>query len=41
MDLTQAYHYAAVVMVKTMMAHDADEGIAPFVEKRTAQREDR
>lgn len=41
MDLAQAYDYAANVMVENMMAHDAAEGIAAFIEKRTARWEDR
>jgi hypothetical protein len=41
MELTQAYRYAAKVTVETMMAHDAAEGIAAFIERSTAQREDR
>jgi enoyl-CoA hydratase/carnithine racemase len=34
LDLTQAYDYAAEVMVENMMARDADEGICAFLEKR-------
>ena len=34
MDLAEAYVYAAEVMVKNMLARDAEEGIAAFVEKR-------
>ena len=41
MDLAQAYDYAAEVMVENMMARDAAEGIAAFIEKRTAKWEDR
>jgi enoyl-CoA hydratase/carnithine racemase len=41
MDLAQAYDYAANVMVENMLAHDAAEGIAAFIEKRTARWEDR
>lgn len=41
MPLDDAYAYAAEVMVENMMAHDADEGIAAFVEKRTPQWQDR
>lgn len=32
--LTEAYGYAAAVMVENMMARDAEEGIAAFLEKR-------
>ena len=35
MDLVAAYNYASEVMVENMMARDAEEGIAAFVEKRT------
>jgi len=35
LDLAGAYDYAAKVMVENMMAHDAQEGIAAFVEKRS------
>ena len=41
MDLTQAYDYAAEVMVENMMARDSAEGIAAFIEKRSAKWEDR
>jgi enoyl-CoA hydratase/carnithine racemase len=41
MDLAQAYDYAAEVMVQNMMALDAAEGTAAFIEKRTARWEDR
>ncbi|MGI9520704.1 MAG: enoyl-CoA hydratase [Hyphomicrobiaceae bacterium] len=34
MPLSQAYDYAAEVMVKNMMARDAEEGINAFIEKR-------
>ena len=34
MDLADAYIYAAEVMVKNMLARDAEEGIAAFIEKR-------
>ena len=40
MDLARAYDYAAEVMVTNMMARDAAEGIAAFIEKRTARWED-
>lgn len=41
MDLSSAYDYAAQIMVENMMARDAAEGIAAFIEKRTARWEDR
>jgi enoyl-CoA hydratase/carnithine racemase len=41
MDLASAYDYAALVMAENMLARDAEEGIAAFVEKRTAQWDDR
>ena len=34
MDLADAYRYAAEVMTENMMAHDAEEGIGAFIEKR-------
>jgi enoyl-CoA hydratase/carnithine racemase len=34
MPLREAYDYAARVMVENMMARDAEEGIAAFLEKR-------
>jgi enoyl-CoA hydratase/carnithine racemase len=34
-DLAGAYDYATKVMVETMMARDAEEGVAAFVEKRS------
>ena len=34
MSLADAYRYAAEVMTENMMAHDAEEGIGAFVEKR-------
>jgi enoyl-CoA hydratase/carnithine racemase len=40
MDLAAAYHYASEVMVENMMARDAAEGIAAFIEKRPAHWED-
>ena len=39
--LDDAYRYTADVMVENMMAHDAEEGIAAFVEKRAPKWEDR
>jgi enoyl-CoA hydratase/carnithine racemase len=41
MNLADAYVYASKVMAENMMARDADEGIAAFVEKRTPKWEDR
>ena len=35
MDLADAYIYAAEVMVENMLARDAEEGIAAFIEKRS------
>ena len=35
MDLAAAYDYALEVMVENMLARDAEEGIAAFIEKRT------
>jgi enoyl-CoA hydratase/carnithine racemase len=34
MDLAAAYNYASEIMVENMMARDAEEGIAAFIEKR-------
>ena len=34
MDLVAAYNYASEIMVQNMLAHDAEEGIAAFIEKR-------
>ena len=34
MDLATAYNYASKVMVDNMLARDAEEGIAAFIEKR-------
>ena len=34
MDLPAAYKYASEIMVKNMLAYDAEEGIAAFIEKR-------
>jgi enoyl-CoA hydratase/carnithine racemase len=36
MDLASAYAYASEVMVNNMLARDAEEGIAAFIEKRQA-----
>ncbi|MDA0332934.1 MAG: enoyl-CoA hydratase [Proteobacteria bacterium] len=35
MDLAAAYNYASGIMVENMLARDAEEGIAAFIEKRT------
>jgi enoyl-CoA hydratase/carnithine racemase len=37
MPLAEAYDYAAHVMVENMLARDAEEGIAAFLEKRKAE----
>ncbi|WP_397543894.1 enoyl-CoA hydratase [Roseovarius salis] len=37
MPLAEAYDYASNVMVENMLAHDAEEGIGAFIEKRPAQ----
>ena len=34
MDLAAAYNFASEIMVDNMLARDAEEGIAAFVEKR-------
>ena len=34
MDLAAAYNYASQIMVENMLARDAEEGIAAFIEKR-------
>lgn len=41
MGLADAYDYASEVMVRNMLAHDAEEGIAAFIEKRPAQWQDK
>ena len=41
MELANANDYAVRVMTENMMAHDADEGISAFVEKRAATWQDR
>jgi enoyl-CoA hydratase/carnithine racemase len=41
MPLTEAYDYAAQVMVENMLARDAEEGISAFIEKRDAKWQDR
>ena len=34
MDLSAAYAYTSEVMTKNMLAHDAEEGIGAFIQKR-------
>jgi enoyl-CoA hydratase/carnithine racemase len=41
MNVVDAYNYANEVMLKNMMARDAEEGMSAFVEKRTPIWEDR
>ena len=41
LDLAGAYDYAGRIMVENMMACDAEEGIAAFVERRSPTWEDR
>lgn len=41
MPLAEAYAYASRVMVDNMLAHDAEEGIGAFIEKRAPQWQDR
>ena len=41
MSLADAYRYASEVMTENMMAHDAEEGICAFIEKRDPNWEDR
>lgn len=41
MPLSDAYRYAADVMVENMLARDAEEGIGAFIEKRKPRWEDR
>ena len=40
MGLAEAYDYASRVMVKNMLARDAEEGIGAFIEKRAPQWQD-
>lgn len=40
MPLAEAYTYASDVMVDNMLAHDAEEGIGAFLEKRSPQWQD-
>lgn len=41
MPLSEAYNYASEVMVDNMLAHDAEEGIGAFIEKRAPLWQDR
>ena len=41
MPLADAYTYASEVMVENMLARDAEEGIAAFIEKRAPKWQDR
>jgi len=41
MNLADAYRYAAEVMTENMMAHDAEEGIGAFIEKREPKWQDK
>jgi len=41
MGLAEAYRYAAEVMTENIMAHDAQEGICAFIEKRKPTWDDR
>jgi enoyl-CoA hydratase/carnithine racemase len=41
MPLAEAYKYASEVMVENMLARDAEEGIAAFIEKRDPKWQDR
>jgi enoyl-CoA hydratase/carnithine racemase len=41
MGLAEAYAYASEVMTENMMAHDAEEGICAFIEKREPNWEDK
>src|SRR5579862_9849507 len=41
MPLAEAYRYTSEVMVENMLARDAEEGIAAFIEKRDPKWEDR
>jgi enoyl-CoA hydratase/carnithine racemase len=41
MSLADAYRYAAEVMTENMMAHDAEEGIGAFIEKRDPKWQDK
>ncbi|KNX41330.1 2,3-dehydroadipyl-CoA hydratase [Roseovarius tolerans] len=41
MPLASAYDYASTVMVENMLAHDAEEGIGAFIEKRAPAWQDK
>jgi len=41
MPLAAAYDYASTVMVDNMLAHDAEEGIGAFIEKRAPAWQDK
>src|SRR4029078_1095361 len=41
MGLDAAYQYVSEVMVENLMARDAEEGLAAFIEKREPKWEDR
>jgi len=41
MGLAEAYAYASEVMTENMMAHDAEEGICAFIDKRNPNWQDR
>jgi enoyl-CoA hydratase/carnithine racemase len=41
MSLAEAYRYTAEVMAENMMAHDAEEGIGAFIEKREPKWQDK
>jgi enoyl-CoA hydratase/carnithine racemase len=41
MSLADAYRYTAEVMTENMMAHDAEEGIGAFIEKRDPKWQDK
>jgi len=41
MNLAEAYRYVSEVMVENLMAHDAEEGLNAFIDKREPKWEDR
>lgn len=41
MELAEAYDFASTVMLENLLAHDADEGIGAFIEKRAPAWQDR
>ena len=41
MNLADAYRYVSEVMVENLMAHDAEEGLKAFIDKREPKWEDR